>query len=169
MAEKNQAPTAQQLAKKGNGVLVKHGNVWSYAGAPIDRSGTNLQLPEEYITDAEVREMLESGELVVATHTPMHEPMAVRVKGDEEVAVVSTVQAGTPEAGTELPPNSRVESDAGMKRLASAEAAELAERTIHNQQAAAVQAQLANRAVPLQVAPEGAERSQAHVDHKSRK
>lgn len=153
MADKNQAPNAQALAKKGNGVLVKHGNVWSYAGAQIDRSGTNLRLPEEYISDAEVKKMLADGDVVASSLGPMHEPLAVRFKGDEDAVVVNVAQAGTAEAGTELPVNSRPEHDSGTVRMTPAEAAEIAERSVHAHQAA----QQAALVQAIRGGPEGAE------------
>lgn len=128
MTEKNQASAVHALIKKGDGVLVKRGNVWTYAGAPIDRSGTNLQLPEEYITEAEVHKLLASGELVAATHSAMHDVLSVRLKNDGDAISITTAQAGTADAGTELPRNSRPEQDAGARQLTPAEAAAAAER-----------------------------------------
>lgn len=113
MAEK--APTYSDLASKGDGLLVKRGSVWTYPSCDTDRSGTNVQLPTEYVSDAVVQEALRDGKLHPATTDGVGAPIAVRVSGGETVAAVSVVQAGTPEAGTELPPNSRPSVDAGMK------------------------------------------------------
>jgi hypothetical protein len=115
------ALTFQELAAKGDGVLVKRGNVWTYPNAENDRSGTNLVLPLEYVSDAEVKKALQEGHLHAATAQMGGEVLSVRLKGiGAAPKVLNVVQAGTPEAGTELPPGSRVEHDAG-KRTATAE------------------------------------------------
>ncbi|GGC90447.1 hypothetical protein [Chelatococcus reniformis] len=112
MAEKKQNGAAA-LAKKGDGVLTRVGSVWTHPGCAIDPSGTNLRLPSEYVSDAEVREMLQAGDLVGVTQTVGGELLSVRLKGDAGTVVLTTAQAGTAEAGTELPSNSRPTHDAG--------------------------------------------------------
>ncbi|WP_407529425.1 hypothetical protein [Methylobacterium oryzisoli] len=111
----------QALADKGPGVLVKRGAVWTYPGAPVDSAGTNLQLPVEYVSDADVQEALSGGDLVAAVVDPFGVVSAVRVAGGEVKAVTMGL-AGSAEMGTELPPNSRVEHDAGRVMLSQAEA-----------------------------------------------
>jgi hypothetical protein len=109
------------LADKGPGVLVKSGGVWTYPGAPLDTSGTNLVLPLEYVSDADVQAALAGGDLVSAVVDPFGAVTAVRVSGGEVKAVTAGL-AGSAEMGTELPPNSRVEHDAGRAVISQAEA-----------------------------------------------
>jgi hypothetical protein len=132
MTEKTKATSFRELAEKGNGVLVRRGSVWSYPGAPNDASGTNLQLPAEYVTDVEVQEALRVGDLVAVTQTPANQVMSVRLKGKngDPMAKISTVQAGTAEAGTQLPPNSRPTHDAGRAAISPAEASEQTRRAL---------------------------------------
>ncbi|GGC70724.1 hypothetical protein [Chelatococcus reniformis] len=119
MAEKKQNGAAA-LAKKGDGVLTRVGSVWTYPGCAIDPSGTNLRLPLEYVSDAEVKELLQAGDLVGVTQSVGGELLSVRLKGDDGAVVLTTAQAGTAEAGTELPPGSRPTHDAGASVAASA-------------------------------------------------
>ncbi|SFJ68122.1 hypothetical protein [Methylobacterium brachiatum] len=102
----------QALADKGAGSLIKVSGVWSYPGAPVDSSGTNLRLPLEYVSDADVQEGLRDGTLVAAVNDPYGHVSAVRI-AQEGVTVVPAGLTGTAEMGTELPPNSRPEHDAG--------------------------------------------------------
>jgi hypothetical protein len=118
--------TFAALAGKGDGILIKRGTVWTYPAAEIDRSGTNVQLPLEYVTDAEVQEALRGGELHPATTGPGGDVLSVRLSDGDVKAAISVAQAGTPEAGTELPPNSRPSHDAGMKSMSAADAERLA-------------------------------------------
>ena len=111
------------LAAKGGGNLVRHpgSGVWSYPGAPMDNSGTNVHLPVEYVTDAEVRAALDAGEL----HPIMGDGNSVRVRGSNNAPpiAISMAMAGSPEVGTELPIGSRPSHDAGMKRFSPEETA----------------------------------------------
>jgi hypothetical protein len=113
MSEK--AATFHDLAAKGEGVLVKRGDVWTYPAADRDRSGTNVVLPVEYVSDAEVQQAIRDGHVHPATTAPGGAVLSVRVTDGEAGKAISVAQAGTPEAGTELPPNSRPSHDAGMK------------------------------------------------------
>ena len=110
----------QALADKGPGVLVKMGGVWTYPGAPVDLSGTNLKLPLEYVSDADVQDALRGGDLVAAVTDPFGHVTSVRISGGDVIAVTAGL-AGTAEMGTELPPNSRVENDAGSIALTQAQ------------------------------------------------
>lgn len=114
------------LAKKGDGILVKRGSVWTYPTAEMDRSGTNIQLPVEYVSDAEVQEALRGNKMHPVTTSATGEVLSVRITDGEAPAAISVVQAGTPEAGTELPPNSRPSHDAGMKPTSAADTERLA-------------------------------------------
>lgn len=152
MSEKKSTTSFEALAAKGDGVLVKRGDVWTYPTAEMDGSGTNLRLPVEYVTDTEVQEALRSGGLNPVTTLPSGAVMSVRVKGDGEApAAISVAQAGTPEAGTELPHNSRPSHDAGMKRMTQGDAERLA----------------VAQARPVRAA-EGAERPAGNAGHKGR-
>jgi len=111
----------QALADKGAGSLIKVGGVWSYPGAPVDTSGTNLQLPVEYVSDADVQEALRDGTLVAAVNDPYGNVSAVRI-AQEGVTVVPAGLTGTAEMGTELPPGSRPKHDAGRRVVTQAEA-----------------------------------------------
>lgn len=95
--------SAQALAAKGNGVLVKTGSVWSYSGAPLDPSGTNLRLPLEYVQQSEIDEAVASGDAVVTTRDFSGLPLAVQFGGEEPARVLLPHQVGTVEASTELP------------------------------------------------------------------
>jgi hypothetical protein len=108
------------LAAKGNGILVKRGTVWSYAGADLDTSGTNLRLPVEYVSDADVQAALQDGSFMAAVTDPFGSVTSVRLAADGVVAVTAGL-AGTAEMGTELPLNSRVESDAGAGLVTQAQ------------------------------------------------
>ncbi|WP_342106311.1 hypothetical protein [Methylobacterium sp. SI9] len=109
------APTIESLLEEGNGVLVKRGSVWSYPGCPNDRSGTNLVLPIESVSDAEVQAALVSGDLVAKAGDVMGGTTAVTAKPAEGeiVMTVNPMLAGSVEAATELPLNSRPTHDAG--------------------------------------------------------
>ncbi|MCX4195112.1 hypothetical protein OMR07_05615 [Methylobacterium organophilum] len=111
----------QALADKGAGSLVKVSGVWSYPGAPVDSSGSNLQLPVEYVSDADVQEGLRDGTLVAAVNDPYGNVSAVRI-AQEGVTVVPAGLTGTAEMGTELPPGSRPEHDAGRQPITQVEA-----------------------------------------------
>jgi hypothetical protein len=133
MAEQSAATVDGLLSKEGGtGILSKHrAGVWAPPETPIDPSGTNLRLPIEYVSDEEVQKGIHDGSLVVITIGSDNLPYAVRKKPGEKDAVVMTVgaaQAGTAEAGTELPPNSRPSQDAGTKRMTPDEAAKMVER-----------------------------------------
>lgn len=125
--------TFRAIAEKGEGVLVRHpSGVWTYPDAPMDTSGTNLRLPQEYVSDAEVQKALAEGHLLGVTNDPGSGLRSVRLKagkGDEAI-VMSVAAAGTAEAGTELPPNSRPSMDAGAKVMTAEEAAAAAERSM---------------------------------------
>ncbi|TCR60950.1 hypothetical protein [Bosea sp. BK604] len=103
----------KDLLEKGDGTLVRTNGVWSYPGAPLDPSGTNLRLPIDHVSDAEVQAALGDESLVVAVTNPDGTALAVRVKGDGAHRVLTTAQAGTAEAVTELPVGSHPSVDAG--------------------------------------------------------
>lgn len=111
----------QALADKGAGSLIKVGGVWSYPGAPVDVSGTNLRLPVEYLSDAAVQEGLRNGTLVAAVNDPYGNVSAVRIAQDG-VIVVPAGLTGTGEMGTELPVGSRPEHDAGRQPITQVQA-----------------------------------------------
>jgi hypothetical protein len=130
MAEESAATVDGILGKEGgSGILAKRGGVWAAPETPIDPSGTNLRLPLEYVSEEEVQKGIHDGSLVVITIGSDNLPFAVRKKPekDELVMTVNAAQAGTPEAGTELPPNSRPSQDAGTKRMTPDEAAKMVE------------------------------------------
>jgi hypothetical protein len=110
------------LAAKAGGVLIRQGAVWTYPGAPMDPSGTNMRLPLEYVTDAQVSAALEANALVAATVAPGGFVTAVQVAGDAVRPVVSTALAGTAEASTELRVGSRPSIDAGTVPASAADA-----------------------------------------------
>ncbi|MCX5496445.1 hypothetical protein OSH11_17190 [Kaistia dalseonensis] len=116
------ANPVRTLALKGEGILSRHrSGVWSYPGAPLDPSATNLVLPVEYVTEQQIREALAGTDYAVITKDPLHEPLAIRLLGDGEVArpAISNAMAGSAEAGTEVPKNYRPEHDAGMPAAGS--------------------------------------------------
>jgi hypothetical protein len=123
--------TADGIMSKegGSGILSKRGGVWAAPESPIDPSGTNLRLPLEYVSDEEVQKGIHDGSLVVITIGSDGLPYAVRKKPgkDEPVMTMSAAQAGTAEAGTELPPNSKPSQDAGTRRMTPDEAARMVE------------------------------------------
>jgi hypothetical protein len=116
----------RDLCDKGEGILTRFGHVWSYPGAKMDPSGTNLRLPIENVSDAEVTEALANGQLVAATIEPGGFLRAVRlvVEGADPIPLLLTSQAGTADAGTELPAGSRPSQDAGATTPTPNEAAE---------------------------------------------
>lgn len=114
------ATTLKDLIKKGDGVLIKRNGVWTYPACANDPSGTNLVLPTEFVCDAEVTKALSEGDLRAAITSPTGTVSAVRLI-DDETAVLSSGQAGSPEMGTELPAGSRVELDAGAGKTSAAE------------------------------------------------
>jgi stringent starvation protein B len=124
------------LGKEGGGnILSKHrSGVWASPGTPIDLSGTNLRLPVEYVSDEEVQKAIHDGSVVVIAIGSDNLPFAVRKKPDKDevVMTLSASQAGTAEAGTELPPNSHPSQDAGAKRMTPDEAARMTERLAEN-------------------------------------
>jgi len=65
------------------------------------------------VSDAEVQAALGDDVVVVAIVNPDGSPLAVRVKGDGEHRILTSAQAGTAEAGTELPVGSHPSVDAG--------------------------------------------------------
>lgn len=87
------------LAGKGDGVLTKVGSVWTYPGCPIDPSGTNLRLPMEYVSDADVQELLRDGSASAATLDASGNALAVRFDGAGRA--VTAAQIGTVDAATE--------------------------------------------------------------------
>jgi septal ring-binding cell division protein DamX len=113
--------SVRSLIKKGEGVLIKRNGVWTYPGCANDPSGTNLVLPLEHVSDAEVQKALSDGDLRAAMTTPTGAVSAVRLIEDE-TAVVSSGLAGTAELGTELPSGSRPTHDAGTGKTSAAEA-----------------------------------------------
>jgi hypothetical protein len=131
MAEQQAATVDGLLSKEGgSGILSKRGGVWSTPETPIDPSGTNLRLPIEYVSDEEVQKAIHDGEVVVITIGSDNLPYAVRRKPEEGEVVLTmqASQAGTAEAGTELPKNSHPSQDAGTKRMTPDEAARMVER-----------------------------------------
>jgi hypothetical protein len=131
MPEQEHEHTVDGILSKegGTGILSKRGGVWAAPEAPLDLSGTNLRLPLEYVSDEDVQKGIQDGSLVVITIGSDNLPYAVRKKPekDEVVMVVGAAQAGTAEAGTELPPNSKPSQDAGTKRMTPDEAARMVE------------------------------------------
>ncbi len=107
--------TVASLLDKGDGVLMKRANVWTYPSCPNDRSGTNLVLPAEFVSEAAVQEALKSGDVVAKATDTMGVVTSVARPAAENapVRVVNMMQAGSVEAATELPPNSRPTHDAG--------------------------------------------------------
>lgn len=131
-SERTEAATVDGILGKegGSGVLSKRGGVWAAPESPIDNSGTNLRLPLEYVSEEEVQKAIHDGSVVVVAIGSDNLPFAVRKK-PEEGEVVMTLpasQAGTAEAGTELPKNSHPSQDAGTKRITPDEAARISER-----------------------------------------
>lgn len=115
----------------GGGILSKHrSGVWASPGTPIDLSGTNLRMPTEYVSDEEVQKAVHDGSVIVIALGSDNLPYAVRKKPKEGevVLTLSAAQAGTAEAGTELPPNSHPSQDAGTKRMTPDEAALMTEK-----------------------------------------
>jgi hypothetical protein len=79
----------------------------------LRRRGTNLRLPVEYVTDAEVQEALGAGHLTASVHGFDGQAHGVRIAKDANFPNALTLATvGTSEAGTELPPNSRPTHDA---------------------------------------------------------
>ncbi len=109
--------TIDSLLEKGGGVLIKRSGVWTYPNAENDRSGTNLVLPAEFLPDAVVQEALSKGELVSRVNDVMGVVSSVGKPGQDgqNVRLVNLSQAGSVEAATELPLNSRPTHDAGKK------------------------------------------------------
>jgi hypothetical protein len=116
----------REIAAKGDGVLVKRGAVWTYPTAEMDPSGTNVRLPVEYVSDAEVQQALRDGKMHPVTTETTGAVLSVRVTDGAAPAAISVTQAGTPEAGTELPVGSRPSHDAGMKRSSAHDAERVA-------------------------------------------
>lgn len=107
--------TVESLLEKGDGVLVKRNGVWTYPNAPNDRSGTNLVMPIEFVSEAAVQEALTKGNLVPSATSVDGVPTSVvrKPEGDVPVRVFNMAHAGSVEAATELPLNSRPTHDAG--------------------------------------------------------
>ncbi|MGI3900533.1 MAG: hypothetical protein ACRYGP_28305 [Janthinobacterium lividum] len=107
--------TIASLLDKGDGVLTKRANVWTYPGAPNDRSGTNLVLPLEFVSEAAVQEALKKGEVVPRATDTMGVVVSIGRPATEgaPVRVINMMMAGSVEAATELPLNSRPTHDAG--------------------------------------------------------
>jgi len=121
------------LAELGDGVLSRHHTgVWSYPGAPLDPHATNLVMPIAHVSEAEVREALAAGDVVVVSMNSMNEPLAVRVLSADQKPprILTGAMAGSPEAGTEVPENYRPTHDAGSVPVSPAAAARLAERSL---------------------------------------
>lgn len=107
--------TIASLLEKGDGVLTKRANVWTYPGAPNDRSGTNLVLPLEFVSEAAVQEALKKGDVVARATDTMGVVTSVGRPAAENapIRVINMMTAGSVDAATELPPNSRPTHDAG--------------------------------------------------------
>jgi hypothetical protein len=105
--------SVKDLIEKGDGVLVRTHGVWSYPGAPIDQSAANLRLPVDHVSDAEVQQALAEESVVVAMTNTDGSPLVVRLKGHGPHRILSVAQAGTAEAGTELPVGASPPVDAG--------------------------------------------------------
>jgi hypothetical protein len=131
-AESSSPATVDGILSKehASGVLSKRGGVWAAPETPTDPSGTNLRLPTEYVSDEEVQKAIHDGSVVVIAIGSDSLPFAVRKKPEEGEVVMTmgAAQAGTAEAGTELPPNSRPSLDAGARRMTPDEAAKHVER-----------------------------------------
>lgn len=145
MAKDTNHKDVRDLAAKGDGVLVRRGNVWTYPGCPTDPSGTNLKLPTEFVTDEQVQAAMGESVFVTTTVDPIGTARAIRLSGDDDAPVMSTAQAGTAHAGTELPVGSRPELDAGATDISPNEAARLAE--------ASMRSALTPQPAPVVVAP----------------
>lgn len=119
----DRAAYIRQLIEKGDGVIIRYpAGVWSYPGAEIDRSGTNLRLPLEHVSDNEVREALQKGGFVAKTMDAVGQPVAVATAGEGTPArAITLAQAGSVDAATELPENSRPSIDAGYRPPSPAE------------------------------------------------
>ena len=114
MAKPTGPATVDSLLEKGDGVLVKRENIWTYPNCPNDRSGTNLILPSEFVSDAAVQEVLVKGDLVTTTTGLTGATMAVMRKPEGDappVRLLNMAHAGSVEAATELPLNSRPTHD----------------------------------------------------------
>ena len=107
--------TIASLLDKGDGVLTKRAGVWTYPGAPNDRSGTNLVLPVEFVSEAAVQDALTKGDVVPRATDTMGVVTSVGRPSIEgaPVRVINMMLAGSVEAATELPLNSRPTHDAG--------------------------------------------------------
>lgn len=115
MAKASAPATVASLLEKGDGILIKRNGVWTYPSAPNDRSGTNLVLPIEFVSDAAVQEAIKAGDLVTKATDTMGAVTSVSKPAPDgaTILVVNMMQAGSVEAATELPLNSRPTHDAG--------------------------------------------------------
>lgn len=132
MAEEKTTTVADLLAKSDTGTLVRHrSGVWSYPGAPMDPSGTNLRIPVESVTDADIQAGLLDGSFVAAGMGPENRVTAIRAapaEGEVRMGFVSSARAGSVEAATELPVGSRPTHDAGARRTSQLEVETIAGR-----------------------------------------
>jgi hypothetical protein len=87
------AKNLKELAAKGDGVLIRVGDGWSYPGAAVDG--------DAIASDAEVKAALASGAFVVAMQRLDGTPVSIRPAGGKAVKALSITQAGTVEARTE--------------------------------------------------------------------
>lgn len=119
------------LAEKGEGVLTRFGTVWSYPGVDMDPSGSNLRLPIEHVSAAAVKAALDDTIVAVSTFDIAGQPLSVRIVVDgEQPKVLSAAQAGTPDAGTQLPPGSKPSTDAGAIAVSPEDAAREAKKNL---------------------------------------
>jgi hypothetical protein len=123
----DKALSSDEIFEKGGGTIVRVGNVWTYPGCPMDNSGTNLRLPIESIPHDDVQAWIRDGDVLPAALDHNQRLVAVRQKPADPEApsppVLLSTQAGTPEAGTELPIGSHPALDAGRRAVSPAEAA----------------------------------------------
>lgn len=125
MADKKQDKTTIEDLIAKEGILVKRNGVWSNPSEPLDPSGTNLKLPLNYVSANEVDAAIKDGSLVVAAAGADGMATAVALpakEGEARRVIVPASIAGTAEAGTELPPNSRPTHDAGSAPISPREA-----------------------------------------------
>jgi hypothetical protein len=120
------------MAQKSPSELLQHGTalrrfapgIWSYVGAPLDPSGTNLKLPIDYTTEAEIDAGIEDGSLSVAAMGSDLSRSAVVASDGFAGRVHTPMSAGTVEASTQLPVGSQPTHDAGSVPATAQEAEE---------------------------------------------
>lgn len=118
------------MVQKSPAELLEHGTIlrqfapgiWSYPGAPMDPSGTNVKLPVDYTTEAEINEGIEDGTLVVSALGNDLSRSSVSLAANFSGRVHTPVTAGTVEASTQLPPGSQPTHDAGSVPMTAAQA-----------------------------------------------